>query len=102
MGSAATILDSAPVVDTELEELLSATASMEEVEGLVKVPQTDEETGDTGLDGEDDLLSATACEQILDKLMLANGNNNNNNSNGSHLSSLGWEESFNELFPDLA
>ncbi len=100
MGPAAAVMEPPAVEDDDLEELLSS-ASMEEVEGLVKVPGDDgdgEHMGQTGLDAaednDDDILSAAACEQILDKLMVA--------SNGSQLPSMGWEESFNELFPDLA
>jgi len=111
VGSTAKVMESSPchfsvtnsVVQDNNEELydeyiISSTASMHEVEGNVNnIPQHQQQPM---------LTDVATCEQILDKLLVAAKENeasvnNNNNNNAGFGDQLEWEESFNELFPDL-
>ena len=103
MGSAAAIMECGG--DADLEAMLACSAPMQEVEGqAVKIvmPTTTTDLEQGILEAEDEeMLSSAACEQILDKLMVA-GNNSSCISAGGQLPPLSWEDSFEELFPDLA
>ncbi len=90
MGSEAAVLEPAADAGADLGGLLLS-VPMSAVEGVMKMesPSPPEHSL-----VDDDILSAAACEQILDKILVSE-------DGSSQLASLDWEDGLSELFPDL-